>query len=58
MDLKSTIEKIRNEIKEHEYNYLVLDTPTISEYEFESLKLELKKLESEEVEKSLVLEIS
>ncbi|KAA3617104.1 MAG: hypothetical protein D8M58_04085 [Calditrichaeota bacterium] len=46
MEIQDQIEKIRNEIKRHEYNYLVLDESTISEYELNSLKLELDRLES------------
>ena len=56
MDLKSRIEQIDDEIKKHEYNYLVLGEATISEYELESLKLELRKLESDLREKVTELE--
>jgi len=58
MDINSRIEKIKDEIKRHEYNYLVLDEPSISEYELESLKLELRKLESDKEQSSLVFELS
>ncbi len=47
MDLEFRIKQISDEINKHEYNYLVLGEATISEYELESLKLELRKLESD-----------
>lgn len=58
MDIKSRIEQINSEIKKHEYNYFVLDSPSISEYELESLKLELKKLKSDQKEKAPIYELS
>jgi DNA ligase (NAD+) len=44
------IEKLRDELREHEYRYYVLDEPTISDYEFDQLMRELKKLEEEHPE--------
>src|SRR5438093_10544069 len=44
------IEDLRNQIREHEYRYYVLDQPTISDYEFDQLVRELQKLEQEHPE--------
>lgn len=47
----SSIEKIindlRTELREHNYNYYVLDKPIISDYEFDMKLKELQQLESE-----------
>jgi DNA ligase (NAD+) len=45
MDIKVQIEKLRNELREHNYNYYVLDNPTISDYEFDLKLKELQDLE-------------
>ena len=34
MDVLANIEALRKELNEHNYNYYVLDNPTISDYEF------------------------
>ena len=39
------IEYLKNEINKHNYNYYVLDNPTISDYEYDKLFAELKELE-------------
>ena len=45
MDIKQQITGLRDELRQHNYNYYVLDNPTISDYEFdEKLKL-LQQLE-------------
>ncbi len=44
------IEDLRNQIREYEYRYYVLDQPTISDYEFDQLMRELQKLEQEHPE--------
>src|SRR6266568_8008274 len=44
------IEDLRNQIREHEYRYYVLDQPTISDYEFDQLMRELQELEQEHPE--------
>src|SRR5436190_640410 len=44
------IEDLRNQIREHEYRYYVLDQPTISDYEFDQVMRELQKLEQEHPE--------
>src|SRR5262245_38705812 len=41
------ITQLRDEIREHEYRYYVLDEPSISDYEFDQLMRELKQLEAE-----------
>ena len=46
MDIKGQIEKLRNELREHNYNYYVLDNPTISDYEFDIKLKELQDLEA------------
>ena len=43
--LEQEIKKIREEINKHNYNYYVLDNPTISDYEYDSLFARLKELE-------------
>ncbi len=40
MEIQKTIQKLREELNQHNYNYYVLDTPTISDLEFD-LKLKL-----------------
>ncbi|WP_274476480.1 NAD-dependent DNA ligase LigA [Mangrovimonas aestuarii] len=46
MTVKETIEKLRKEITQHNYNYYVLDNPTISDYEFDVMLKELQMLEA------------
>jgi DNA ligase (NAD+) len=41
------IEELRNQIRDHEYRYYVLDQPTISDFEFDQLVRELQRLEQE-----------
>ncbi len=43
--IKEKIEKLTNQIQEHNYNYYVLSKPTISDYEFDMLLKELQDLE-------------
>ena len=45
--LNDEIIKIRDEINKHNYNYYVLDNPTISDYEYDLLFSKLKELEAE-----------
>ncbi len=40
-------ERLRAEIEQHNYNYYVLDNPTIEDYEYDMKMQELKKLEEE-----------
>ncbi|HIU63906.1 MAG TPA: NAD-dependent DNA ligase LigA [Candidatus Avacidaminococcus intestinavium] len=42
----SEIEKLRNEIRHHEYLYYVLDTPKITDAEYDVLTLKLRELEA------------
>src|SRR5947207_2196664 len=44
------IEKLREQLREHEYRYYVLAEPTISDYEFDQLMRELQRLEQEHPE--------
>ena len=41
------INQLRKELEEHNYNYYVLNQPTISDYEFDMQLKELEKLEAE-----------
>lgn len=43
--MKNKIEQLRNELNLHNYNYYVLDNPTISDYEFDQKLKELQELE-------------
>lgn len=43
--VEDRIRFLRDEINRHNYNYYVLDNPTISDYEYDSLFSELKELE-------------
>ncbi|MCA0133067.1 NAD-dependent DNA ligase LigA [Winogradskyella alexanderae] len=45
MDIKSKIVKLREELRLHNYNYYILDNPTISDYEFDMKLEELQALE-------------
>lgn len=47
MELKEKIENLRSELNKHNYNYYVLDNPTISDYEYDTLFSELKELEQQ-----------
>jgi len=46
-EAKARIEKLRNEINHHNYRYYVLDSPEISDSEYDTLMRELKQLEEE-----------
>ena len=41
------IKFLRDEINRHNYNYYVLDNPTVSDFDYDKMFAELKKLESE-----------
>ena len=47
MDITEKIEHLRSELHRHNYNYYVLNSPEISEFEFDSLLSELQRLEKE-----------
>jgi len=49
-DQYKRLEELRQTIHFHNYRYHVLDTPVISDYEFDQLLLELRRIESEHPE--------
>ena len=49
-DVENKIEHLRDRIRHHEYRYFVLDDPEISDYDFDQLVEQLKKLEGEHPE--------
>lgn len=50
MSLKSQVESLREQIREHQHRYYVLAQPTISDYDFDQLLRQLEQLESEHPE--------
>jgi len=50
MDIKQQIQNLRNELRQHNHNYYVLDNPTISDYEFDIKLKALQELESKHPE--------
>ena len=50
MDSKEKITALRQELREHNHNYYVLDTPTITDYEFDMKLKELQELEAKHPE--------
>jgi DNA ligase (NAD+) len=46
-DVETQLENLRDKIRHHEYRYYVLDDPEISDFEFDKLMEQLKKLEAE-----------
>jgi DNA ligase (NAD+) len=47
MSIEQKIISLRDELREHNYKYYVLDEPSISDYEFDMKLKELQKLEAE-----------
>lgn len=47
MDIQNTILKLREELNLHNYNYYVLDNPTISDYDFDFKLKQLQDLENQ-----------
>ena len=47
MDIQNTIQKLREELNQHNYNYYVLDKPVISDYEFDLKLKQLQELETQ-----------
>lgn len=47
---RDRLQELKSEIREHDYNYYVLQQPTISDYEFDQLFAELLKIEHEHPE--------
>jgi DNA ligase (NAD+) len=50
MDIQTTIQDLREELNHHNYNYYVLDNPTISDLEFDIKLKQLQELESQHPE--------
>ncbi len=46
MDIQNTIQKLREELNQHNYNYYVLDKPLISDFDFDIKLKELQDLEN------------
>jgi DNA ligase (NAD+) len=47
MDIQNTIQKLREELNLHNYNYYVLDNPIISDYDFDLKLKQLQDLENQ-----------
>lgn len=47
MNTEEKINKLREELRQHNYNYYVLDKPTISDYDFDMKLKALQKMEEE-----------
>ncbi|MEM0519563.1 NAD-dependent DNA ligase LigA [Aequorivita flava] len=45
MNIEQQITTLRNQLREHNYNYYVLDNPTISDFEFDQKLKQLQELE-------------
>ena len=50
MTIQQKIQQLREELHQHNHNYYVLDTPIISDYEFDIKLKELQQLEDENPE--------
>lgn len=50
MTVKEEITQLRDELRQHNYNYYVLDNPSVSDYEFDMKLKALQKLEAEHPE--------
>lgn len=50
MEAFNEIQKLRNELEKHNYNYYVMDNPTISDYEYDRLMVRLIELEEQHPE--------
>ncbi len=50
MSIKDRIDSLREELRQHNYNYYVLDNASISDFEFDMKLKELEKLENENPE--------
>ena len=50
MNIKEQLQKLRDELRQHNYNYYVLDNPTISDFEFDIKLKELQALEAQHPE--------
>lgn len=50
MDVQNIIQSLRDELNQHNHNYYVLDTPTITDFEFDQKLKQLQELESKHPE--------
>ena len=50
MDIQQQIKNLRDELREHNYSYYVLDKPTISDFEFDVKMKQLQELEAKHPE--------
>jgi len=50
MDISQQINALREELNQHNYNYYVLDNPTISDFDFDTKLKELQELEAKHPE--------
>ena len=50
MSIQSQIQSLRNELREHNYDYYVLDKPTIEDFEFDMKLKQLQELEAKHPE--------
>ncbi len=50
MTVKEQIQSLRKELREHNYNYYVLDNPTIDDFEFDMKLKQLQELEAQHPE--------
>ncbi|TRW23016.1 NAD-dependent DNA ligase LigA [Flavobacterium zepuense] len=50
MDTQQTIQALREELNQHNYNYYVLDAPTISDFDFDIKLKQLQELEAKHPE--------
>ena len=50
MSVLDTIKNLRDELNQHNYNYYVLDKPTISDFEFDQKLKQLQDLEAQHPE--------
>ena len=49
-NLAARMERLRKQLREHEYNYYILAKPAVSDYEYDQLLRDLEKLEAENPE--------
>jgi DNA ligase (NAD+) len=47
MDVQNTIQSLREELNQHNHSYYVLDTPTITDFEFDQKLKQLQELEAQ-----------
>lgn len=50
MSIKERVEQLRRDLEQHNYNYYVLDNPTISDFEYDRMLRTLENLEAEHPE--------